>query len=158
DATSQRVIGFNTSHNAPGARLDSQPAPVNRAQGRDVIRVDTQCAIQIVLTPSRSAEDLVRIVRAALASHEHERIVGINPCLRRVESLEPLEQPRDREVNLAILMLYQAPHLFIDMGTKRDTRAAGADLVEERLTERITLSCNPSSSHCLGLLSSEAVG
>src|SRR5262249_39782388 len=65
--TSQRFIGLNTSHNAPGARLDSQPAPVNRAQGRDVIRVDTQCAIQIVLTPSRSAEDLVRIVRAALA-------------------------------------------------------------------------------------------
>lgn len=56
----------------------------------------------IGLPPGRGVKNLVRVVHAALAGDEHERIRGSAFLFRRIEPREPVEQLGHSEVNLAV--------------------------------------------------------
>src|SRR5262245_26207002 len=157
DPTPERFIRFYTNDNTSGARLNRHPAIIQNVQGGEVIRMDVQRAVRIALTPSRGAENLVGIVRASLSGDQRIWILRINLFLARIKSPQPVEQPWDYQMNLAILMLYQAPDLVIRMGTKCDSGAARANLVEEGLAKGEALPFHSGSTHGIGLFSSKAV-
>ena len=58
----------------------------------------------------RDAEDLVRVVAAALAGHECEGVVGIGLFRGRVQPRQPIQELGDGEVNLATVEMALPQH------------------------------------------------
>src|SRR5262245_1776667 len=115
-------------------------------------------AVGVILAPRRRADDLVGIVRAPLSGDEREGIGGIGCLLRRVEGLESVEESRNREMDLAILVLHQTPDLIVRVGTELHTGVAGTNFLEQGLTEREAFAGDTGGSYRIGLLGGEAVG
>src|SRR5882762_3250465 len=101
-AAAHRVVRFNPRENTAAARLDNHPTAVDRAQLRDIVRMNSERAVGVFLAPRGIAENLVGVVGAALTCVEEEWIFWIEALLRRVERFDPIEQARNRESHLPI--------------------------------------------------------